>query len=500
MSCPQCGSAVAAASKFCSECGAAQPRSSTLIDPSVTGAVQESRETPEPVVAPGTRAAAETSIAVEERQAIASFTSAIVPVLRAPVVVVTLLATLLALAMSLIASTGVYTLVNLIAGEELPGAAGDWWDFAWVAHFQSHQVPLTNDDTVIAIGPILFIAIAIASCWAGVQLARGIYRATPLAQSATPMTERLGVWAFAGTYAIANLILGAFGPDDTGIHVILGILFSIAIAAGGYVLAGRYDLLDRDARTPAPTSERTPDRPTWRRFAIPTLVLAGMIAIASTATLVANVIESTTDDDIDTRPRVTFDAVHLVDQGWTTVAYGLLGATQARVDDGDDIESRDSRIWDLRDDDVIDTAGSNLQVGTLAAGGLNVASFIIVLIAGFGTVLLGGLYAGFRVARDTARTSDMRTAALSGAVVGPVWALLTIVLSLIVTDRTSLDAGSIEASFTTVAGIEIFFLALVGGTILGAVGGLLAANAAATSTTPTAAATSLADPDGPVPA
>lgn len=510
MSCPNCGSAVAESSKFCPECGAAQTPVSTdettVIDEVGSDAGTEPSA---PVASPASPGPASH---VGGEHAGPSFVDALLPVLRAPLVVVTALAVALALLFSLVLSTIAYALVTLVVGDDTPDGAGDWWDFAWGAHFQTHQVPLTNDESTFAVSPILFIVIAIASCWAAVQLARRIFRTTPLAAdvashgdpavtAAQPRTlrDRIGIWAFAITYAIANLVVGAFGPDDTGIHALLGLLLPLAIAWLGYRLAARVAPLDPaapdgavDAAAAAATTTATSRRRSWDVVRIPLVVLAAMIVIASAAALVANVIEVTTDDDIDVRPTLTFDVVHLLDQGWTTVAYGMFGRTVAETsDDRDDDrdergdrdredreDDRERRIWDLREDTFRSGGTDDVgDVGTLPSERLNAASYVIVLLAGFGTVLLGGLYAGFRVVRDTRRGTDVVRAALTGAIVGPVWALATVVLSLVVTDRLSFESGPIEAVFTTVDGVEIFFLSLLVGAALGAIGGLLAANA-----------------------
>ncbi|MCW2956501.1 MAG: hypothetical protein JWO69_1370, partial [Thermoleophilia bacterium] len=204
-----------------------EPTEPVVPAPVVPAPVAPVTPDPEPTPAP---AAAKVG---EERQAFNSFIAAVVPVLKTPIVVTTALAVLLALVTSLVVSTIVAMLVNLIAGDDLPDDGGAWWEFAWSAHFTSHQVPFANDDTWIALHPFLFLAIALASAGFGVWLAhrllagRGANDAAVAAPAYSPLVAAL---TFAATYTVANLILSAFGPEDLGIRLLLGIILTFVIA------------------------------------------------------------------------------------------------------------------------------------------------------------------------------------------------------------------------------------------------------------------------------
>lgn len=538
MDCAECGTHAASDAKFCANCGAdlVAQRAATEADAPAgeldSTPVTEAPETrpagfapafastaePTPVAtgdtataapAASTPAATAAPSATPARHATTrddgagnGFAAAILPILRTPIVVVTAAAALLALVLSLVASTVVNIVISLISDVELPESAGSWWDFAWTSHFTFNQVPFTTDEVTYAVSGFLLVAIPLAACALAFRLAPKLVARTSVSPHDQTMSlaaapTRTAIIAFALTYAVLNLILGAFGPDEIGIAFVLGLLITFSIAALGagvpwLVARSHIGNLRRTFLTdpPAPQRDAGMLRRAWYAISIPTMTFAAMVVAASVLTLVANVVQHATADE-GRRPAITRDVTNMLDEGWTTVGYGVLASTSTDLEtdndsifDDNDIETQASvRAWDLRGDD---TSASQLSpVAGLGAGGLDIVPFLIVLIAAFGSVVLGGLYAGYRVARATGSTGSQQKAALAGAIVGPTWAAIAFVMTLVVTDRWSVDSNAIEGGFTKLDGVEVFFFTLLIGAVLGAVGGLVAAMQAQQSTTPT---------------
>lgn len=519
MQCPSCKSMNADSAKFCSECGAtlaaatpspdaqrevttahtsaamplgegpSTPTSAPVINSDVrddstwrdSGASSTGAADPSPTVA----APATANDYAREREVLASFGASLMRVITTPIVAVTAIAAALAMVLTFVLSTAAYAAITAIAGGDLPEDAGQWWDFGWVAHYSSMQVPLTADDSASWTGPMLLLATVIVGCCAALFIARAVFAPRIKSDRNPGSLDRFGGLVFAALFLLANLILAAFGPEGTGVQAFMVIVLPLVIAYACYTVVTRM----ASRRTLATSGTAARIEPSgargWMRIAAtPAIILGMMVAFAAALTLIVNVVQVTTSDqDVDTRAALTWDVTRVIDQGWTTVNYGWLG--RSTVSDGDETSS--THVWDLQSDETASIDGSSLglNVGTLARADLSTAAFVLLLIAAFGTVVLGGIYAGFRTAHRASAGTSTSSALMSGALTGPVWFVMSIIASLVVTDRAHFDSGAFEGGFSMAAGLDGAFLALAAGTILGAVGGLLAAHAASSIATPT---------------
>lgn len=516
MVCDSCGAEVHGGAKFCPDCGspmAADPAAADTVvvdleggadddavpapDPDLDPVAEPEPEpnpepdpepNPEPEPAPSARGPIKGAMTAERTEA-ASFVDAVLPILKAPIVTSTALATMLAVALTSIVATVVQALIELLADRETPNDLGDWWHFGWASHFHALQVPVVGHGDLFAFAPFVLIVIPITACWVAIRIARHVVAGDDVAGSSR-VAPRTAIWSFAIAFAILNLILGAFGPDRAGVEWFSCLVISLGIAAG----VAWWELRGRTA--PAEPRRAAASWPARIAAALrePARVLAAMVLVASLIVLVANIVQTLSHDG-DRRPLLVNHVVNSIDNGWQAVGYGMLGSARTDIDDrrsdegdGDKGGHDGVRIWDLRDDNEVE--GGSLEDGLAAGaiGNLDVAPYLLMLVAGFGTVLIGGLYAGFRMVRAAGRPFEMRDATITGALVGPAWAIFTIPLSWFVTNRFAFEGGGYagDYSFTTMSGFEVFFLALLLGGVLGALGGMVAANAATRTTVDTA--------------
>jgi hypothetical protein len=126
---------------------------------------------------------------------------------------------------------------------------------------------------------------------------------------------------------------------------------------------------------------------------------------------------------------------------------------------------------------ILRQAGSSFTIFGYREG-TGTLVFLLMLVVLVAIPVAGALLAGFLVARERAVTEPLKAAAW-GALVGPVWAIATGLLGGLVQDTL----------YGHAQGESVFGLVLVGGALIGALGGFLAAQAA---TAPSAAA-----PGGP---
>jgi hypothetical protein len=127
--------------------------------------------------------------------------------------------------------------------------------------------------------------------------------------------------------------------------------------------------------------------------------------------------------------------------------------------------------------EILRQAGSSYTIFGYREG-TGTLVFLLMLVVLVAIPVAGALLAGFLVARERAVTEPLKAAAW-GALVGPVWAIATGLLGGLVQDTL----------YGRAQGESVFGLVLVGGALIGALGGFLAAQAA---TAPSAAA-----PGGP---
>ena len=455
MFCSSCGSEAPDEAAFCGSCGAPMQAPPKPVEPVA-----------EPAAEPSEAEADRLKATVQgERDAAASFVEAVLPVIKMPIVVFVAVAAAATLVASLVASLAVNVAVTLIALGELDlDDLGDWWDFAWMNHFSSWQIPVGDSDAMLGLGSFLFVVIAIGAVGVGIHIATLV---TPV-EDATEL--RNAPWIFAAILALANLILGLFGPDDVHAAWFQCLLFTSGI---GFVVA-TWRLGTGSPLSPEGTISVWLHR--VREVLIsPVTVLIAMIAVATVITLVANIVQILTEED-DKRAALTYNVTSAIDNGWATVAQGMLVSATAGY--GDDEDETSVRLWNQHDDEQVGGSSGFFGLSSAHVGGLDVPAFLLTLIAGFGTVILGGLYAGFRTVRESSITVQ-RDAAIAGALVGPAWALATIVLSLAVTDRISSSDG---LHLTLVDGVEVFFFSLLIGSALGAIGGVLATSQGAGAT------------------
>lgn len=314
--------------------------------------------------------------------------------------------------------------------------------------------------------PVLFVLIPIGGVGAGVA-------ALAPRTAGMQVRERL-LWAAAAgiPFAFAMLILalgiGSFSFDlfaaeaefSPGSVFLLSLLWGALGGVLGMLYALRQEGLSASGLLPA-TGERYLGI-AWSALRPLLLALLAIGAIGTAAWIVQVVRE---DQFTDFPPRSTAIAVgeQVAYAGDHAVDIIPLGAgASERLAGYPAIPIEPARTYELLEDS---SSSYNLFDfnDTMA-----VYVFVPMLIALIAIPALLALYAGFAVAR---RLDERRAdrAALWGAVVGPVWALAMVLLAVLARKNI---VGNPE-------GDSLFLAFLLGGALLGALGGLLAAQGSA---------------------
>ncbi len=168
-------------------------------------------------------------------------------------------------------------------------------------------------------------------------------------------------------------------------------------------------------------------------------------------------------------------AVHLAQLG-TGVEFATQANPISRLDASDTGERTSTLPLAVDDPDVlIGRAGETFRVFDLrdALPAAVFAPGLIVLVLGLGAV---ALYAGFVLARAM-RPPSQPLAGAWGAATGSVWAVALTALSALAADRLTLDGAGAPVTIGLLGapqGASTFWSVLLFGTVLGALGGILA--------------------------
>ncbi|MCW2925986.1 MAG: hypothetical protein JWM98_3390 [Thermoleophilia bacterium] len=483
MTCTTCGEPLPEGAKFCANCGTrVDPPAETvemdatdeLGDPGDTGdpgdpdaaatavtAVVVDPGPVEPSSQPRTPAAASMPDVTpaprrrrtfEEHGTFEEFRAAIVPVLRAPRVTANLLAALIALAISIAVSVVLWLLLDHAFPDHadvlLPPGVDPGQDQVGIVSLLTsvlHQVPLRTDGGMYAAAPFLLALLPLLACAVGLRLAR---RAMPCSARGGFLVRNA---PFAAAYAVLLFIWSLFSAQEWNGSHLRSLVYGAAFALLGAVVHDRLLAADDSAAT-STTAARpvgaaaTASRPR-RALRTAARVFVLTLAVASLGGLVVHTIEAVHDDHDDRTGTTVADGVlQVVEGGFAELGFGVLAEANTSTRDDDGV-----RVWDTH-------------------GELSTAGFIVALVTAFGAVIVGGLYSGFAVAR-TVHPRSRNDHALYGAVTGVVWSLAMFVAQFFVLTRL----GDDDTTYTEFDGVEMCFLALLVGGVLGALGGLLAA-------------------------
>lgn len=493
--CGSCGAQIPATAKFCEHCGAdqtqfqveePQPESATVempaeaaTPPAVPPPTQAapppppaeppppppSSPSPDPASAPGAREKAE-RVAPGAEELVGQLATH----LRAPGVAMAGLASLIGVAVSLV--------IGLVLAIALPnasflavgGGAGLFKEtLAQATSFTQANLELTDFEIAVRTVPVLFVLIPIAGVGAGV--ARLAARTV-----AMPVRERL-LWAAAAGVPFAFLMLvialsvgkAEFALFDTELEFSVGSVFLLSFIWGA--LGGVLGMLFAVRKEGGAQPNLLPAGParylgaTWA--ALRPLLLA-LLAVGVLGTVVWVVQVARDDGYREFPPRSAVVAVgeQIVYAGDHAVDVLPLGAgASERLAGWPAVPIAQDEIFELPSEPSADSASDyNLFDFNDTMPAFLFIPMLIVLIA---IPALLALYAGFAVARRMGEGRADRAAAW-GAIVGPVWALTMVLLAALARKNVVGNPN----------GDSVFIAFLVGGAVLGAIGGLLAAQGA----------------------
>lgn len=390
---------------------------------------------------------------LEEQGAWEEFTAAVVPLLRAPRFTGNLLAAFVAFAVSFAAALAIWALLDNAfdrhAGLVLPGFVDTDRDGVGVLALLTlvlHQVPMINDEDVSWGAPLLLALVPLLGCAVGVVVGR---RVMPCSGRGRSFPSRVA--PFALLYGVILFFWSLFGAQDWHAAHVSSFLAGVVFAILGAWIAERWLARRGEAPATRTAGARTdqPADPVVRRelAAVRTAarVLSLMLLIGAVGWLAGTIIEAT-QLDRDRGAAVAAAVLQVGEGGFKALGFGVLA-------EGDPFGVAERvRIYD-------------------AAELMHDAAFVIMLVTALAVVVVGGLFSGFAIARRVAPRSR-NDHALFGAVTGPVWAVAMLVAQFVVLSRYRQG----DDTFTSFDGTETFFLSLLVGTVLGALGGLLAAH------------------------
>lgn len=361
---------------------------------------------------------------------------------------------------ALLAAAALFVVALVLAivfpDNSLIGAVGTEVGLVTEAFRQMARSLLVNfgtGDSSGRVGPALLVLLPIAGCalFSASQARR--------TRSMSPIQRLLWGAATGVPFALLMLIPAlASGDADPSIGgtIFLGLVWG---AIGGTV--GAFVIARREGALP------TPDSPGRAQRILPVAIAAlrplGLaIAVSALIGTTAWIVQAVREEPIarfglteTTRSlpvAVADNALYMVEHGvhFTELGAGatfrLAGGSPIPVNDADELPSESFRMFDYRDN-------------------MSAYLFIPLLILLIAIPAMMALYAGFATARAVGAATPIMSAAW-GAAVGPVWALVMVLMNALVKTNLSL--------FGEASGDSVFGVFLLGGAVLGALGGFLA--------------------------
>jgi hypothetical protein len=346
---------------------------------------------------------------------------------------------------------------------------------AQAVSFSQANMNLLSVDVGARTVPVLFVLIPILG------IAAGVVALSPRT-AGMPVRERF-LWAaasgvpFAILMAIFCLSVGQVDFDlvDSPVEFSVGsvLLLSLIWGSLGGVL-GMLFSLRRDGESvpnPLPPSAARLTRIGWSALR-PLLLALLAVGVLGTAAWVVQVVRE--DSFRDFPPRSTGVAVgeQIAYAGDHAINILPLGAgANERLAGAASLPIAPEDYYELPDDSSTESAPSYNLFDF--SDTMPVFLFVLTLVALIGIPLLLALYAGFAVARQVGERRPDRAAAW-GALVGPIWSIAMVLLAVLA--RKNIVGNP--------SGDSVFIAFLLGGAVLGALGGLLAAQSSVSQSTP----------------
>lgn len=487
--CRSCGEQIPATAKFCEHCGADQARFQAEDPPPESATVELPAEPPapgvEPVPAPppppppdpasgpGVREKAE-RVAPGAEELVGQLATH----LQAPGVALAGLAALIGLVLCLAAGLLLAIVLPNASFLAVGGGAGLFKEtLAQATSFSQANLELADFEVTVRTVPVLFVLIPILGVAAGVAA---------LAARTVGMSQRERLlWAaaagipFAFLMLVVALTLGEteFALFDAELEFSAGSVFGLSLLWGalGGVLGMLFALRKEGEAPPSllPPAAARYVGATWTAL-LP--LLAALVVVGALGTAIWVVQEVRDDGYRDFPPRSAAIAVaeQIAYAGDHAIDILPLGAgADERLEGLPAIPIDQDEYIDLPSDPAASSASDyNLFDFSDTMPAFLFVPMMTVLIA---IPVLLALYAGFAVARRLGERRPDRAAAW-GAIVGPVWAIAMVLLAALARKNVVGNPN----------GDSVFIAFLVGGVVLGAIGGLLAAQGASTAADPQA--------------
>lgn len=342
--------------------------------------------------------------------------------------------------------------------------------------FSQANMTLGGLEATVRLVPVLFVLIPILGVGLGAS-------AVADRTAAMPSRDRF-LWAAAAgiPFALAMLVIalstGGVQHDllDAEVEFSAGSVFLLSLLWGGIggLLGMQYAIRQEGASTPSLLDARKARLLDAAWTALRPLGLA-LIVVGAVGTAIW-VVQVTRDDTYsDFPPRSTAVAIgeqvaYAGDHAVNMLPLGA-GANERFSGNYPAVPIDRDRYFDLSDD------GSQGELPTYDifdfSDTMSAALFIPLLVFLIGVPALLALYAGFALVRRWGETRIER-AALYGASVGPLWALAMVLLAALARKNIVGDP----------TGDSVFVAFLLGGAVLGALGGVLAAQGSPPQPTP----------------
>ena len=493
--CGSCGEQIPATAKFCEHCGADQtpfqveeqlPEPATVEVPAAAPAPHDepapapavtpppplpsSPPPPDPASAPGAREKAE-RVAPGAEELVGQLATH----LRAPGVALAGLSALIGVAVCLVAGFVLAIALPNASFLAVGGGAGLFKEaLAQATSFSQANLKLADFETAVRTVPVLFVLIPIGGVGAGVA-------ALASRTAGMPVRERF-LWAVAAGVPFAFLMLvialsvgkTEFALFDTKLEFSVGSVFLLSLIWGslGGLLGMLWALRQEGGSLPdglLPLGAARFAGAAWSALR-PLLIALLAVGVLGTAVWVVQMVRD--DGYHEFPPRSTAIAVgeQVVYAGDHAIDILPLSAgASERLAGPPAVPIDQDQYFDLPSDPAADSASSyNLFDFNDTMAAYLFIPMLIVLIA---IPALLALYAGFAVARRVGERRPDRAAAW-GAIVGPVWAIAMVLLATLARKNVVGNPN----------GDSVFIAFLLGGAVLGAIGGLLAAQGAVTAT------------------
>lgn len=481
MTCETCGAELTDGAKYCSQCGApvwseTEPQETVIVEPDEIDEAptdeHPTRQLPSSPALPvdSTTTAVPQGVLheqvptprrerrrrpLDERGAWEEFVGAIVPVLRTPRVSGNVLGAVVAILACAVVALIAWALFRSAFEDQatllLPlGIDPDENGFGVIALLGMvfHQVPLVNGDNLSSSAPFLLVAIPIAATALGVTVAR---RVMPCSGRHVGFLDR--AFPFALAYGVLAFVWSLFGADDWHGSRVLALVYGVVIALIGARIAERWIAPHADVVAAGEADDARTDSRLARALRTGTRVLCLVVLAGAIAWFIGLTVGTFQTQDEGEGSTIAANVLEFVEGGFNALGFGVLAETTSGELPGNDAESL--RIWQL--DELLPTA-----------------TFALLLVAALATSIIGGLFSGFAIARE-ARPRSRNDHALFGALTGGIWAAAMLIAQFVILDRFGDGDGETISTFD---GVETFFLALLVGGVLGALGGLLAAGPA----------------------